>query len=54
LNSEPLAGNRFTDVGLERGTSYRYVVRTVARLPSGGRVEGGLSNEVEGRLKDDE
>lgn len=54
LNSEPLAGNRFVDAELERGTSYIYVVRTVARLPSGGRVEGGLSNEVEGRLKDDE
>jgi len=54
LNREPLAGNRFTDVGLERGTSYIYGVRTVVRLPSGVRVEGGLSNEVEGRLKDDE
>jgi len=54
LNREPLAGNRFTDVGLERGTSYIYGVRTVVRLPSGVRVEGGISNEVEGRLKDDE
>jgi predicted small lipoprotein YifL len=54
LNREPLTGNRFTDVGLERGTSYVYAVRTVVRLPAGGRVESGLSNEVEGRLKDDE
>ena len=54
LNREPLAGNRFADVGLERGTSYLYGVRTVVRLPSGGRVESSLSNEVEGRLKDDE
>lgn len=54
LNREPLAGTRFTDVGLERGTSYVYGVRTVVRLPSGGRVESGLSNEAEGRLKDDE
>jgi predicted small lipoprotein YifL len=54
LNREPLAGNRFADVGLERGTSYIYGVRTVVRLPSGGRVESGLSNAVEGRLKDDE
>jgi len=54
LNREPLAGNRFVDVGLERGTSYSYGVRTVVRLPSGGRVESGISNEVEGRLKDDE
>jgi predicted small lipoprotein YifL len=54
LNSEPLAGNRFVDAGLERGTSYGYGVRTVVRLPSGGRAESSLSNEVEGRLKDDE
>jgi predicted small lipoprotein YifL len=54
LNREPLAGNRFTDVGLERGTTYVYGVRTVVRMPSGGRVESGLSNAVEGRLKDDE
>jgi predicted small lipoprotein YifL len=54
LNREPLTGNRFVDVGLERGTSYSYGVRTVVRLPSGGRLESSLSNEVEGRLKDDE
>jgi predicted small lipoprotein YifL len=54
LNREPLAGNRFTDAGLERGTTYVYGVRTVVRLPKGGRVESGLSNAVEGRLKDDE
>jgi len=54
LNREPLTGNRLTDVGLERGTTYVYGVRTVVRLPSGVRVESGLSNEAEGRLKDDE
>jgi predicted small lipoprotein YifL len=54
LNREPLAGNRFTDVGLERRTTYVYGVRTVVRLPAGGRVESAISNEVEGRLKDDE
>jgi hypothetical protein len=54
LNREPLSGNRFVDVGLERGTSYLYGVRTVVRLPSGSRVESGLSNQAEGRLKDDE
>jgi predicted small lipoprotein YifL len=54
LNREPVTSNRFVDAGLERGTSYVYAVRTVVRLSSGGRVEGGLSNEVEGRLKDDE
>lgn len=54
LNGEPVAGSLFTDVGLERGTSYSYGVRTVVRLPSGSRVESGLSSEAEGRLKDDE
>jgi predicted small lipoprotein YifL len=54
LNRAPLAGKSFVDVGLERGTSYIYGVRTVVRLPSGSRVESGISNEVEGRLKDDE
>jgi predicted small lipoprotein YifL len=54
LNREPLSGNRFIDVGLERGTSYLYGARTVVQLPSGGRVESGLSNEADGRLKDDE
>jgi predicted small lipoprotein YifL len=54
LNREPLTGNRFADTGLERGTSYNYGVRMIVRQPSGGRVESGLSNQVEGRLKDDE
>jgi len=54
LNREPLTGNRFTDVGLERGVTYVYGARTVVRLPSGGKLESGLSNEAEGRLKDDE
>jgi predicted small lipoprotein YifL len=53
-NREPLAGNRFVDTGLERGTTYSYGVRTVVQLPSGGRVESGLSSEADGRLKDDE
>lgn len=54
LNRELLTENRFVDVGLERGTTYVYSVRTVVRLPSGGVVESGLSNDVEGILKDDE
>jgi predicted small lipoprotein YifL len=54
LNNELISGVRFKDVGLERGAIYVYGVRTVVRLPSGGRVESGLSNEVEGKLKDDE
>jgi len=54
LNREPLSDNRFVDAGLERGTVYVYGVRAVVRMPSGSRVEGLLSNEAEGRLKDDE
>jgi hypothetical protein len=54
LNKEPLTGNSFTDAGLERGTVYVYGVRTVVKMPSGGKVESALSNEAEGKLKDDE
>jgi len=54
LNREPLMANRFADVGLERGISYVYGVRSVVQLPSGVKVESSFSNEVEGRLKDDE
>ena len=54
LNREPLTANHFSDVGLERGTTYVYAVRAVTRLASGSFVESGLSNEVEGKLKDDE
>lgn len=54
LNRDLLTGNRFVDVGLERGTIYVYGVRSVVQLPSGEKVEGLLSNEVEGKLKDDE
>jgi len=54
LNKVPLAGPRYVDAGLERETAYIYGARTVIRLPSGSVVESRLSNEVEGRLKDDE
>lgn len=54
LNREALPGNRFVDTGLDRGISYVYGVRTLVRLSSGGKVESALSNEVEGKLKDDE
>jgi predicted small lipoprotein YifL len=54
ITREPLHGNRFVDVGLERGASYIYRARTVIQLPSGALVESGPSNEVEGKLKDDE
>jgi predicted small lipoprotein YifL len=54
LNREPLTANQFSDVGLERGTAYIYAVRTVIRLSTGSFVESGMSNVVEGKLKDDE
>jgi len=54
LSSELLTGNSFIDVGLERGIVYVYGVRSVVRVPSGDRVESGLSNQVEGTLLDDE
>jgi predicted small lipoprotein YifL len=54
LNRELLTGNQFVDTGLDRRTTYVYHVRTVVRLQTGGSVESSLSNEVEGRLKDDE
>lgn len=54
MNLEPVTGNHYVDMGLERGTTYIYGARTVMMLPSGNRVESSLSNEVEGKLKDDE
>jgi predicted small lipoprotein YifL len=54
MNGEPLAGNRFVDQGLERAVKYKYAVRSVIRLPSGGVIESAASNEVEAQLKDDE
>jgi predicted small lipoprotein YifL len=49
-----LKENHFTDMGLERGVVYLYAARTVVKLSSGALVESGLSNEIEGKLKDDE
>jgi predicted small lipoprotein YifL len=54
VNREPLPGNRFTDLGQERGVTYVYGVRMVVRPPSGTRVESLMSNVAEGKLKDDE
>lgn len=50
----PLTVNHYSDMGLDRGTTYLYAARTVVKLPSGILVESGLSNEVEVRLNDDE
>jgi predicted small lipoprotein YifL len=54
LNRGPVTSDHFTDMGLERSTTYVYAVRMVISLSTGAMVESGLSNEVEGRLKDDE
>lgn len=54
LNAQVLVGNSFTDNGLERNTTYVYRIRSVVRLQSGSMLESLPSNEVEGRLKDDE
>jgi predicted small lipoprotein YifL len=52
--TSPLVVNRYTDMGLDRGTTYVYAARTVVRLSTGALVESELSNEVEAQLKDDE
>lgn len=54
LTREPVAMNSFTDTGLDRREVYTYTARTVVRMPSGGLVESGPSNAVEGALKEDE
>lgn len=54
LNREPLKGNEYTDVGLERGVKYRYSARSLIVLELGDIAESAESNEVEGMLKDDE
>lgn len=54
VTSVPVTGGRFVDSGLERATVYRYAVRSVIKLPAGTMIESGMSNEVEGQLKDDE
>lgn len=54
LATVPVAGDRFVDTGLERGTIYVYRVRSVMQGSGVGSVESATSNEVEGMLKDDE
>lgn len=53
LNSAPLAGARYEDLRLERGATYAYTVRTVARI-GGEMVESEPSNEVTGELTEPE
>jgi predicted small lipoprotein YifL len=54
LNNLPLAATVYVDSGLDRKVTYRYVVRAVVRMPWGGFVESGASNEGEGALAEDE
>jgi predicted small lipoprotein YifL len=54
LNREPIAGNRYVDSGLDRGTIYRYTVRTLLKLSTGMLLESSPSNVADGLLKDDE
>jgi hypothetical protein len=53
LNNEPLKDTVYVDSGLERKVTYRYVVRSVVRMPWGGTTESGASNEAEGALAED-
>ena len=54
LNEAPLTAQHFSDEGMEREITYAYVARTVVRLSTGTLVESAPSNEVQGKLKDDE
>lgn len=54
LNREPVQGNEYVDVTLERGVKYRYSARSLIRPESGDIAESAESVEVEGMLKDDE
>jgi len=49
LTGTPLSAVRYEDLGQERGVTYLYGVRTVARI-NGELVESALSNEAEGAL----
>ncbi|MDR3580639.1 MAG: fibronectin type III domain-containing protein [Oryzomonas sp.] len=54
LNNEPLKDTVYVDSGLERKVTYRYVVRSVVRMPWGGIAESVPSNEEEGALAEEE
>ncbi|HEX9080527.1 MAG TPA: hypothetical protein VF795_13110 [Desulfuromonadaceae bacterium] len=54
LNKEPVRGKSYTDSGLDRYLTYRYAARTVVRLPTGEKVESGLSNQEDGALRNEE
>jgi len=54
LNREALKGIEYVDSTLERGVAYRYAAKALILLTSGDIAESAESNEVEGKLKDDE
>jgi predicted small lipoprotein YifL len=53
LNDSPVPGADYEDLGLERGKSYIYALRTVAEVAEG-VVESELSNEVKGTMVEPE
>lgn len=53
LTDQPITGNTYEDQRVRRGSSYRYIVRTVARI-AGEAVESAPSNEVIGSLTEPE
>ncbi len=54
FNRAPFNGTVYSDTTLERGVQYRYTVRAVIRQPSGDVAESMPSEEVAGKLTDDE
>ncbi len=52
-NKELVKENKYTDIGLKRGVSYVYAVRTVVKRANGVLAESGLSNQVEARLAEE-
>jgi predicted small lipoprotein YifL len=54
VNKEPISGNDYVDIGLERNVKYHYMARSVVKLQSGNLVESPASNVVGGILKNDE
>jgi len=53
LNESPVPGPDYEDLGLERGKTYIYALRTVAEV-EGSLVESEFSNEVKGTLVEPE
>jgi predicted small lipoprotein YifL len=52
-NKELVKDSKYTDMGLKRGVSYIYAVRTVVKRANGVLAESGLSNQVEARLAEE-